>query len=249
MVAHVYQYSLTELGLVVTRYLSAKRKDRSEWKSLSQKAASAKWEQLSAAGAHHSCCAVILSTTDPKQLRKKVGFEAVEDYTHLKGALYRKVILEDEFVGSIATYIVVLNELPVCAINAPLLLLSTEKKKIEFCKWLLSEVEGLTLEEKRYYQLYLLENHLIQDEEVEKEMRHDFFGPPDHNWIFDEFDERSPDEQERFLQLTLKRMLRADSPLEAAQKLLKSDEERRAMMAYLQQMIPTTASPSAPAST
>ena len=91
-------------------------------------------------------------------------------------------------------------------------------------------------------------------------MRHDFFGPPDHNWIFDEFDERSPDEQERFRQLFYKRMLRAnspeevaqkalgansleemaqkalraESPLEAAQKLLKSDEERRAMMADLQ---------------
>ncbi len=257
LVAHVYQYSLTELGLVVTRYLSEKRQDRSEWKSLSQKTASAKWKQLSAQGAHHSCCTVILSTTDPKRLRKKVGFEAVEAYPHLKGALYRKVILEDEFVGSIATYIVVLNDLPICPVNAPLLLLSTKKKKIEFCKWLLSEIEGVTLEEKRYYQLYLLENHLIQNEEVEREMRHDFFGPPDHNWIFDEFEERSPDEQERFRQLFYKRMLRADSPqevaqraleaLEAAQKLLKSEEERRAMMAYLQQMVSTTASPSASA--
>ena len=93
-------------------------------------------------------------------------------------------------------------------------------------------------------------------------MRHDFFGPPDHNWIFDEFDERSQDEQERFRQLFYKRMLRADSPeevaqkalhadspLEAALKLLKSEEERRELLAHLQQMVPSgTGSPSVPAS-
>ena len=80
-------------------------------------------------------------------------------------------------------------------------------------------------------------------------MRHDFFGPPDHNWIFDEFDERSPDERERFLQLTLKRMLRADSPVEAALKLLQTEEQRRELLAHLQQLVPSGAgSPSAPAS-
>ena len=77
-------------------------------------------------------------------------------------------------------------------------------------------------------------------------MRHDFFGPPDHNWIFDEFDERSPDERERFLQLTLKRMLRADSPVEAALKLLQTEEQCRELLAHLQQMVPSgVGSPSA----
>ncbi len=93
-------------------------------------------------------------------------------------------------------------------------------------------------------------------------MRHDFFGPPDHNWIFDEFEERSPDEQERFRQLFYKRMLRADSPVEVAQKALgvssplevalaamQTEEERRELLAHLQQLVPSAAgSPSAPAS-
>ena len=55
-----------------------------------------------------------------------------EDYSHLDGALYRLVISENQFIASIATYLVVLNDLPVCEKNAPLLLLTTGKKKIEF---------------------------------------------------------------------------------------------------------------------
>jgi hypothetical protein len=156
-------------------------------------------------------------------LRKTVGFEAVTEYPHLEGALYRKVILEDKFVGSVATYLVVLNALPVCDINAPLLLLTTKKKKQEFCNWLISDLSQVTLEEKRVYQLYLLEHHLIEDKEVEKAMRHHLFGPPDHSWIFDELEERSPDEQERFRQLFYEKMLHASSPLEVAQKALQAD--------------------------
>lgn len=227
MVAHFYQYSLVELGLIITRLLTYRRKDRGEWKSLSQKAAIAQWEDLSGRGAKHSSCVVILSTTDPRELRKTVGFQPVADYPHLEGALYRKVILEDNYIGSIATYLVVLNELPLCALNAPLLLLTTKKKKTEFCKWLQSDIPGITLEEKRSYLLYLLEKNLIKDQEVEKEIMYNLFGEPDHGWLFDHFDERSEEERTQFLQQVHKRILHASSRQEAAQKLLdaKSPEE------------------------
>ena len=143
--------------------MTYRRKDRGEWQSLTQKGAKAQWEQLSERGAKHSCCVVVLSTGDPRELRNSVGFEPVTEYAHLKGALYRKIILEDHFIGSVAIYLVVLNSLPVCTLNAPLLMLTTKKKKIEFCRWLLSDIEGISLEEKRQYLLYLLEHHLIDN--------------------------------------------------------------------------------------
>jgi hypothetical protein len=141
---------------------------------------------LKAQGAKHSCCVVILSTGDPRDLRNTVGFELVTEYEHLNGALYRKVILEDDFIGSVPIYLVVLNELAVCALNVPLLLLSTKQKKIEFCKSLLKYIPGITLEEKRWYLTYLLEHHLIDNKEVEIEIMEKMFGQPDHSWIFND---------------------------------------------------------------
>ncbi len=220
LVGHFYQYSLVELGLMVVRYLSNERTDREGRQWLSQRSARALWRQLKTQGAQHSSCTVILSTRDAQQLRKKVGFQPVADYPHLTGALYRRVISEDEFVGSIATYLVVLNHLPVCPINAPLLLLAKGRKQIEFCRWLLSDANGLTLEEKRLYQFYLIDYHLIQNEEVKQAMKYDLFGPPNHNWIFEELERRSEEERQRFFQLALQKMPEVISPEEAAQRLL-----------------------------
>jgi hypothetical protein len=94
-------------------------------------------------------CVVILSTGDPRQLRKEVGFEPVSDYAHLDGALHRKVMSQDQFVGSIAIYLVVLNHLPVHAKNASLLLLAKGKKQAEFCRWLVEEHSEITLQQKQ----------------------------------------------------------------------------------------------------
>lgn len=128
-------------------------------------------QRLSEQGALHSCCTVILSTTDPMYLRKEVGFEKVSDYPHLDGALYRQVIAENKFVGSIAIYLVVLNTLPIDPKNASLLLLSKGKKQSEFCRWLLEGGEGITIQEKLFYQFYLLRYNLIQNQEVMQKMR------------------------------------------------------------------------------
>ena len=79
-------------------------------------------------------------------------------------------------------------------------------------------------------------------------MRYDLFGPPNHNWIFEELERRSEEERQRFFQLFLKRMLHADSPEEAAQrvlqanspvevalKLVKTKEQRRELLERIQQ--------------
>ncbi|MBI1928269.1 hypothetical protein HYR99_28995 [Candidatus Poribacteria bacterium] len=79
-------------------------------------------------------------------------------------------------------------------------------------------------------------------------MRYDLFGPPDHNWIFEELERRSEEERQQFVQLFLKRMLHADSPEEAAQrvlqanspievalKLVKTKEQRRELLERIQQ--------------
>ncbi len=182
-VGHFYQYSLTELGLITTRYLSKPREDRKERNWLSQRALTEQWQQLHAQGAAHSCCSIILSTTDPRGSRQELDFESVIDYPHLTGALYRWVISENRFVGSLAVYLVVINHLPVEAQNVPLLLLSTGRKQIEFCQWLLTDASGLTIEEKRAYQSYLIDHNLIENQEVAKAMRYDLFGPPQVDWI------------------------------------------------------------------
>jgi hypothetical protein len=235
-VGHFYQYSFVELGLMAVRHLSEERTDRQGVRWISQRSARALWQQLQGQGAHHSCYTVILSTGDPQQLRREVGFEPVSDYPHLDGALYRRIISEDRFIGSMASYLVMLNDLPVCAINAPLLLLARDEKQLEFCRWLLDDAEGLTIEEKHLYQFYLVDYNLIEDEEVNQEMRYDLFGPPTNSeWVIEEMEKKPQEERERFLQLALIRMLHADSTVEATLKLLKTKEQRRKLLELLQQ--------------
>ena len=223
-VMRFYQYSFTELGIITTHLLSKERKDRKERESLSQRGAKEQWESLKAQGAKHSCCMVILSTTDPTQLRKEVGFEAVHDYPHLDGALYRLIVSENKFVGSIASYLVVLNHLPIHPKNAPLLLLSKGKKQSEFCRWLIEQGEGITLEENLLYQFYLLKYNLIQSQEVKQKMRHKLLlSPTDYEWFIDQFVDLPEEARLRFARHVNKRFLHADSPIEVAQKVLQAD--------------------------
>jgi len=112
---------LVEIGLILTRCLSKERKKRSGREWLSQKEIRSYWNKLKSQGAKHFCTTTILSTGDPKGLREGLGFEPVNLYPHLQGALYRQVIFENKFLGEIAVYLVVLNKLKVCAINTPLL--------------------------------------------------------------------------------------------------------------------------------
>ena len=89
----------------------------------------------------------------------------------------------------------------------------------------------MALEEKLHYQLYLLKHGLIQDEEIEKEMRSKLFTQsdvtwifdqfePNYNWIFEALDQRSEDHRAQFRQLFYEKMLDAHSPQEVAQKAL-----------------------------
>lgn len=139
----------------------------------------------------------------------------MNEYPHLRGALYRKVVSEDEFVGSAAVYLIALNKLKVCAQNVPLLLLSTGAKQKEFCRWLITAAEGLTIEEQVAYKFYMLSYNIVEDEEVKSEMGRRILKP---NYdVFIEFlQEMSQEEQERFIQ----KFLGVGSPEEAAQKLL-----------------------------
>ena len=80
--------------------------------------------------------------------------------------MYRKVIYQDEFIGTIAVYLVVLNQLKVCAINAPLLLLSTGEKLKEFCQWLVTEAEGLAIEEQVAYRTLIITYNILKAEDL-----------------------------------------------------------------------------------
>jgi hypothetical protein len=104
-----------------------------------------------------------------------------------------------------------------------LLLLAKGQKQLEFCLWLLDDAGGLSLEEQRLYQFYLVDHHLIENEEVMTAMRYDLFGPPNHDWIFEELEHRGKDEQQHFFQVALSRITAATSPEEVAQKALQAD--------------------------
>ena len=160
------QYALVELGLMLTRCLSKERKDRAGREWLSQKEVRSYQDKLKSQGAEHFCTATILSTGDPKGVREGLGFEPVNLYPHLRGALYRQVIFENKFLGTIPVYLVVLNKLKVCAINASLLLLSTGEKQKEFCRWLIADVEGLTIEEQVTYQSYMIAYGVVEAEDL-----------------------------------------------------------------------------------
>ena len=51
-------------------------------------------------------------------------------------------------------------------------------------------------------------------------MRYDLFGPPNHNWIFEELAHRSDEERRQFFQLALQKMPEVISPEEVAQRVL-----------------------------
>ena len=155
-VGQYFQYAFVELGLMFTRVLSKERKDRSGREWLSQKAIRGYWNKLKSQGTKHLCTATILSTGEPRGIRDGFRFEPVTQYPHLREALYRKVLSQDEFTGITAVYLIVLNKLKVCAINTPLLLLSTGKKLNEFCQWLITDAEGLTIEEQISYKTLMV---------------------------------------------------------------------------------------------
>ena len=221
---HVYQYALTELGVLTTHLLSEEREERKERQSLSQRASKEQWQRLRNQGAQHACCNTILSTIDPIGIRKGCKFEAVETYEHLTGALYRRIIVDDDFAGSLATYLVVLNELSVHPKNAPLLLLSTGKKLDEFCEWLLETQEGIEIKEQQYYLSYLAGHNLVRNKELLHKMRRRL-GKRDENdyYMIELMAEDYDDERIEFAQNILKIVMKTDTPIEAVQKMLQAD--------------------------
>jgi len=216
-VGQYYQYTFAELGLMLTHCLSKERIDRSGRQWLTQKEARSHWKKFKSQGARHLCSTTILSTADPKRLRKSLKLEPVDEYPHLSGALYRKVVSEDEFVGSAAIYLVALNKLKVCAQNAPLLLLSTGEKQNQFCRWLMTDAEDLTIEEQVMYRIYMLTYDIVEDEEMKREMGRRKIKP-NYDVLIELLhqEEMSQEERDRFIQ----KFLGVSSPEEAAQKLL-----------------------------
>ena len=220
------QYSLVELGLVLTRCLSKERRDRAGREWLSQKDVRAYWSKLKNQGAKYFCTTTILSTGDPKGIRDGAEFKPVEQYPHLRGALYRKIIFKDKFLGTIPVYLVVLNKLKTCAINAPLLILSTGEKQKEFCRWLIGDVEGLTIEEQVTYQSYMVAYDIVEDEEVRKQMGQKVLRPNSDNLVELIDENLSPEVKIEFIQ----KLLRADSPEESVQKLLGAESLEKAVL-------------------
>ncbi|MEM7535174.1 MAG: hypothetical protein AAF639_23560 [Chloroflexota bacterium] len=214
-----YQYSLTELGILTTHLLSKERKDRTERQPLSVTASEEQWTQLKSKGARHGCCAVILSTTDPKSLRETVGFKAVDTYEHLGGALYRVMIDENPLAGSIATYLVIINHLPVHPRNAPLLLMSKGRKMTEFFQWLLIDDEQMTLQEKKTYLFYLSKYRLISIKEELREMKYQTLNTEQVGWLFDFFSEKPEEERDNFFKMALKVVTKARIPFDIFKKI------------------------------
>jgi len=209
------QYALVELGLMLIRCLYRERKDRAGREWLSQKGTRSCWEKLKSQGAKHLCTATILSTTDPVGVRESFGLASVNQYPHLQGALHKQVLFQNKLFGSVPVYLVVLNKLKVCAINAPLLLLSTGEKQKEFCRWLLTDAEGITIEERVMYEFYLVSYNLIEDEEVRREMGRKKIKM-DYNAIAEVLEPPTPEEMAKFIQ----KIYHVDSVEEGVQKLL-----------------------------
>ena len=223
------QYALVELGLILTRVLSKERKDRAGREWLSQKGVLEYWNKLKSHGAKHLCTTTILSTGEPRGIRKKFGFEPVTEYPHLRGVLYRQVIFQNEFLGTVAVYLIVLNKLKVCAINAPLLLLSTGKKLTEFCQWLVGDAEGLTIEEQVAYKTLITTYNIVEDEEVKRQMGRKVWRP-DYDQLAEYLHEgMPPDIKIKFIQS----LLRVDSPEVGAQKLLGVDSPKEVVQKLL----------------
>jgi len=242
-VGQYFQYVFVELGLMLTQCLSKERKDRAGREWLSQKAVHCYWNKLKSQGAKHLCTTTILSTGNPRGIREGGEFIPVTEYPHLQGALFRKVIYQDKFIGTVAAYLVVLNRLKVCAINAPLLLLSTGEKLKEFCQWLIADAEGLAVEEQVAYKTVMITYNIV-DEEVKRQMGRKVLRP-DYDSLAEVIDETFPPEIKiKFIQSLLhvdspeegvQKLLGADSPKEAVLKLAKTREQQKELLEFLQQ--------------
>jgi len=88
-IGQYYQYTFVELGLMLTQCLSKEREDKTGRQWFSQKESRNYWKKLKNQGAKHLCSATVLSTADPRALRKSLKFEPVDEYSHLRGALYQ----------------------------------------------------------------------------------------------------------------------------------------------------------------
>jgi len=224
-----YQYAFAEIGLMLAFCLSDERKDSAGRQWMSKKKIRDYWDKLRTQGASCMCSAVILSTNDPRGLRESLGLEPVNQYPHLQGALYRQILATDELVGNVEVYLVVLNKLKVCPINAPLLLLAKGEKQKEFCQWLLEDAEGLTLEEQVVYKTYLVVHNLIEYEELKNEMKWNIWKPdPDAAM---ELIEAYPGGVEAFIQ----KAFHASSFEEAVAKQIKTEEQLRRVTQLFQQ--------------
>ena len=238
------QYAFVELGLMLTRCLSKERKDKAGREWFSQKGVRGYWNKLKSQGAKHLCTTTILSTGDPRGIRKGGEFIPVTEYPHLQEALYRKVIYQDKLLGTVAVYLVVLNKLKVCAINAPLLLLSTGKKMKEFCRWLVADAEGLTIEEQVSYKTVMIIYNIIEDEEVKRQMGRKVWKP-DYDGLVEWLYESVPPEiknevAQKILsfeppEVSAQKILGVDSPEEAVLKLVKTKEQQKRLLEFLRQ--------------
>jgi len=237
------QYVLVELGLMLIRCLNKERKDRAGREWLSQKGTRSCWEKLKSQGAKHLCTATILNTIDPMGVRESFGLEPVNQYPHLQGALYGQVLFQNKLFGSVPVYLVVLNKLKVCSINAPLLLLSTGEKQKEFCRWLLTDAKGMTIEEQIMYEFYLVSYNLIEDEEVKREMGRRRIKM-DYGAVFEMFGPPTPEEMAKFIQKIyhvdsmkegVQKLLGVSSPEEAVLELTETKRERKELFELLRQ--------------
>ena len=101
-------------------------------------------------------------------------------------------------------------------------MLSTDEKLKEFCRWLITDAEGLTIEERVTYQFYLVTYNIIEDEEVKNLMGRKVLRP-DYDKAADWLYECMPPE---IRNKVAQRLLGVNSPEEAILKLAKAQEKQ-----------------------
>ena len=130
---------------------------------------------------------------------------------------------------------VVLNDLPVHPKNAPLLLLATGKKQAEFCEWLLETHDEMSLQSKQRYMLYLAGYNLVKNREVLRKMWNKIDPKTDNDFFLIELmAERERDDNAEFVPGAIKRLLKTDSPIEVAQAALQADSPEEAALKLIQ---------------
>lgn len=113
-------------------------------------------------------------------------------------------------------------------------ILSLEKKQSEFCEWLLETHEGVSIEEKERYLLYLVGYDSVKNKEsLDKMLKINRPNTGHAHYIVEQLAE-ARDDKAAFFQELSKIILKTDSPMEVAQMALHADSPTEAALSFIQ---------------